>query len=282
MGETTIPYVHYSFSPWWGCVKVSPGCAHCFADTFDHRLGFSHWGPQAPRRLFDAKHFLAPLRWNRRRERGAAEFRVLCGTMCDVFEAGPELDAQRALLFFTIESTRSLRWLLFTKRVENVREMVPPEWLERWPAHVWLIPSVEDQPRADVRIPAALRIAADTGARVGLSIEPLLGPIAARRYLMPDCPDCAGSGIERVNREHCVRCFGGACPSPGVDWVIVGGESGHAAREMDLDAFRSLREQCRAAGKSFYAKQDSGRYPAQQGRIPDELWVREYPRELAA
>jgi protein gp37 len=279
VGETSIPYVHYTFSPWWGCVKVSPGCAHCFADTFDHRLGFSHWGPTAPRRLFGDEHWKAPLRWNRRRERGDERFRVLCGTMCDVFESGPGLDLQRLSLFYTIETTPALRWLLFTKRVENVREMVPREWLVRWPSHVWLVPSVEDQPRAEVRIPEALSIAVDTGAHVGLSLEPLLGRIELTHV------QCLGHSLDALRGEWCsdrTGCLVSDKSAAAVSWVIAGGETGHDAREMDLGAFRSLHEQCRAAGVPFYAKQDSGPYPARQGRISDELWTREYPAELTS
>jgi protein gp37 len=65
--------------------------------------------------------------------------------------------------------------------------------------------------------------------------------------------------------------------SPQIKWVIVGGESGPKHRPMNVDWARSLIEQCTEAGVPVFTKQDSGMYPGRQGRIPDGLWLHEFP-----
>ena len=117
----------------------------------------------------------------------------------------------------------------------------------QWPLRsVWLGVSVEDQERANERVPLLL----NTPAAVRfLSCEPLLGPVDVARYL-PICVAADGV-IDGTVREQ-------------VDWVIVGGESGAHSRPMDLDWARSLRDQCAAAGVPFFMKQ-TGRWIAAGG-----------------
>jgi protein gp37 len=135
----------------------------------------------------------------------------------------------------------------------------------RWPLpNVWLGVSAENQQWADIRIPALL----DTPAAVRfVSAEPLLGPIdlnyvpsgtrmdgGPRRdsVLVEACSDCGGWGGDpcgQFDGPHFVKRRGG------IDWVIVGGESGHGARPMHPDWARSLRDQCQAAGVAFLFKQ---------------------------
>ena len=129
------------------------------------------------------------------------------------------------------------------------------EGVRRWPLpHAWLGTSVEDQQAARERIPHLLRCP----ARVRfLSCEPLLGPVDVRPWL---------GGVDVV-REHNLRGKVISCQRSGVDWVIVGGESGPGARPMHPDWARLLRDQCRAAGVSFFFKQ-WGRF------IPeDQIWL---------
>ena len=133
MGKTTgISWTDHTFNPWWGCVKVSPGCQRCYAETWDKAKGggISHWGPTAPRRFFGDKHWAEPLAWNRAAERDGVRRRVLCGSMCDVFEHRPDLGDHRFCLYSLIEQTPMLDWLLLTKRPENVMDFVP-EWITR-------------------------------------------------------------------------------------------------------------------------------------------------------
>lgn len=120
-----------------------------------------------------------------------------------------------------------------------------------WPLpNVWMMTSAEDQKRADERIPDLLKTPA---AVRGVSLEPLLGPIDIRDYLPAPAPlnlastYVDGDDVERLDLtgERIV----------GLDWVIVGGESGPNARPMHHEWPLSLRDQCVAAGVPFFFKQ---------------------------
>lgn len=250
MGATTIEWCHYTFNPWWGCTKVSPGCDHCYAETFDKRVGGAHWGAGVPRRVFGEAHWREPLKWNAKARAGYVRPRVFCASMADVFD--PEApDAERAKLWSLIAATPSLDWLLLTKRPQLAMRYLP--WgvspvgasgamaevgCTPWP-NVWIGTTVEDQERADLRVPRLLQIPA---AVRFLSVEPLLGPVDLWAYLPGEIRDASLKAL-------------GSPPMPAVDWVIVGGESGHGARPMQDDWVRSLRDQCGAAGVSFFFKQ---------------------------
>ena len=65
---------------------------------------------------------------------------------------------------------------------------------------------------------------------------------------------------------------------PGIAWYIVGGESGPVHRPMELEWLEDLLRGCRQQGAKLFVKQDSGRQPGKQGRIPQALWVQEFPR----
>jgi protein gp37 len=111
---------------------------------------------------------------------------------------------------------------------------------------VWLGVSVEDQKRADLRIPALL----DTPAAVRfLSCEPLLGPINLQEVARADSPDGGWSAVASLGHGEQPRI------GVGIDWVIVGGESGSGARPMHPDWARALRDQCTAADVPFFFKQ---------------------------
>jgi len=127
---------------------------------------------------------------------------------------------------------------------------------------VWLGTSVENQAAADERIPHLL---ATPAAVRFLSVEPLLGPVDFSRWLPIRHSTGLAPWVPDGDRRD-------------LHWVIVGGESGPGARPMDLAWARSLIEQCRAARVPVFVKQDSGPKPGRQGRIPDNLWVKEYPK----
>lgn len=147
----------------------------------------------------------------------------------------------------------------------------------RWPLpNVWLGVSVEDQYTADARIPLLL----DTPAAVRfVSAEPLIGPVELTSYLRPMLrlvvpafdPARAKAVIAEAFTEPVLQCQPGdqfsVIPGVGVDWVIVGGESGPGARPFDVGWARSLVEQCRAAGAPCFVKQ-LGAWPFERPR-PD-------------
>lgn len=246
MGKTTeISWTDHTFNPWWGCVKVSPACTHCYAATFAGRFNVE-WGPKAERRFFDQKHWNEPLKWDRKAKAHGLRRRVFCASMADVFEALPEdhpdadrMAEERMRLWGIVNDTPNLDWLLLTKRPENIPAMVPYGWMHGagFPSNVWCGTTAENQEYADQRIPALLQVPA---AVRFLSCEPLLGPVDVDQWL-----DC---GYESGGPQGWVS-------EPSINWVIVGGESGPGARPMHPDWARSLRDQCVAAGVPFHFKQ---------------------------
>lgn len=227
MKDTKIAWTHSTFNPWWGCEKVSPGCANCYAEAFARRTGHGVWGKASPRRFFGDAHWAEPLKWNRDAEKAGERRRVFCASMADVFEDRPDLMGHRARLAYLIGRTPNLSWLLLTKRPENIARL----WItDVVPPNVWLGTTTEDQERADLRIPYLLAVPA---AVRFLSVEPLLGPVDIFRWIHP-----------------CQRAV-----LTGIDWVIVGGESGPKARPCDVAWIRGVVEQCREAGVPAFVKQ---------------------------
>lgn len=221
--NSAIEWTHHTFNPWWGCTKVSPGCKHCYAEAFSHRIGQDIWGPKAVRRFFGDAHWSEPLKWNSEALDTGVRRRVFCASMADVFENRAELRPHRNRLWQLIENSPGLDWLLLTKRPERIAKSVP--WGNKWPDNVWMGVTAENQRWALKRIPVLLELPA---AVRFLSCEPLLGPLEL------------GSWLQGVRR---------------VDWVIAGGESGHKARPMNPEWARSVRDQCRQAKVPFHFKQ---------------------------
>jgi protein gp37 len=110
--------------------------------------------------------------------------------------------------------------------------------------NVWLGVTVEDQQRADERIPLLLQVPA---AVRFLSVEPMLGPVDISSHLANVCQGVHWGRLRPGTKDP-------AWPSA-ISWVICGGESGHGARPMHPDWARSLRDQCQAAGVPFFMKQ---------------------------
>ena len=157
--------------------------------------------------------------------------------------------------------------------VPHLRPGVP--W---WPlSNVWLGVSVEDQTRANERIPDLL---ATPAAIRFVSAEPLLGPV---QFSHMDVENTAPTGFYVINALTGRNSdMGRPCPDvPRLDWVICGGESGPAARPMHPDWARSLRDQCAAAGVAFFMKQMSGPVKSRMPAIPDDLMVRQTPHAKA-
>lgn len=251
--ESKIAWTHSTFNPWRGCQRVSPGCEHCYAETLskrNHKL-LGQWGPPASggtRVVAAPSQWRAPLRWNAQAAIHRQQHRVFCSSLADVFEDLRDLDLPRQWLWRLIVDTPHLTWMLLTKRPQNIRNMVPAQWVHNapeWPRNVWIGTTVEDQ--ADERIQELESIPAPVRF---LSVEPMLGPVSLDFLAWRRCSFCGHRG----------GCF---CACPGgesfhkrsVDWVICGGESGPSARPFDLAWARSLRDQCAAAGVPFFFKQ---------------------------
>lgn len=267
MGEgSKIEWTDHTFNPWWGCVKVSEACAHCYAESFAKRTGHDVWGADKPRRFFGDEHWAAPLKWDQAASEKGERHRVFCASMADVFEAyeGPsvdDLEVARSDLFVLIHKTPNLDWLLLTKRPENILGRVPGIWIEKFPDNVWVGTTVENQEAADKRIPELLKVPA---AVRFLSCEPLLGEVLltseGRIHATGDHPEMIGYMVGPDDGESTLkRTAAQAMAEGGIHWVICGGESdphhGKSARPMHPDWARSLRDQCNGAGVSFFFKQ---------------------------
>jgi protein gp37 len=247
--ETGISWTHFTFNPWMGCLKVSPACKFCYAESDRKMRGQLLWGPEAPRQVTSAAYWKQPLKWDREARESGVRARVFCGSLCDVME---DFDGElinggccsglqdiREWLYDLIEKTPNLDWLLLTKRPQNYSRFLPKSWLEDLRPNVWGMTTVESSQYL-WRVNELLDV---PFAVWGLSLEPLLGPV-----VLPD-------RFLRLGKRA---------------WVIVGGESGHGARPMHPDWARSLRDQCVAAGVPFHFKQHgewSPRGPSSLGYV---------------
>lgn len=252
--HSAIEWTDATFNPWWGCAKVSPGCDHCYAerDAGRYQPGRRLWGIDAERREFGDAHWNEPRKWNKRAQREGRRLRVFCASMADVFDKNAPAGA-RERLWALIRETPHLDWLLLTKRIGNVRRMLPSDWGAGY-LNVWLGISVVDQEEADRDIPKLLALPA---AIRFLSCEPLLDRIA---FPLP----CEDSIFWR-----------------GLHWIIVGGESGAKARPMLESWALSIILDCKRAGAAVFFKQGSQanwtRFKEFES-FPAYLQVREFPR----
>lgn len=244
-----ISWTDATFNSWWGCAKVSPACANCYAERDSRRWGFDVWGLGGGRRFFGDAHWAEPFKWNRMAEKAGVRKRVFCASMADVCErhddprTSDRMEVERFRLGLTIASTPWLNWLLLTKRPENALALLPPSMFgraakvgetaeqDRYPDNVWWGTTVENQKYADGRLPYLLLLPA---AVRFISYEPALGPLDLQPYF--------GALGDRYSRCE-------------LDWVIAGGESGPRARPSAPAWFRSVRDQCVSANVPFHFKQ---------------------------
>lgn len=286
--ETKIEWCDKTFSPWVGCAKISPACDHCYAESWAKRSGMVQWGPSAARRRTSEAYWRLPLKWDREAAKTGTRPRVFCASLADVFDNAVPQEWRRDL-FSLIDMCRHLDWILLTKRIGNARGMLNSLTLGFWDMspwpHVWLGATICNQDEADrdvtklLAIPAAVRF---------VSIEPMLGPIDMTR-------------VKGVTQHSVDVLRGGAWDVPSwtpgftnhsdmatVSWVISGGESGPAARPSHPDWFRSLRDQCAAAGVPYLHKQNGEWVSVSEveGRgdnytFPDGATVRRVGKKLA-
>ena len=285
MGERSK--IEWTDSTWpivQGCDPVSPGCANCYAVPLVHRLAWNT-NPKisAPikgvvahhkdRLRFTGKVALRedrmdwPLKWKKGRM-------IFVPSHGDLFHKDVP-DAFIDRVFAVMALTPQHSYQVLTKRAERMRDYIIALHdgkravisaareicgsivggvvilnAQRLMEHVWLGISAEDQQRADERIPLLLQ----TPAAVRfVSLEPLLGPIDLTDHCNGHYFFNSLSGTrwhDDPDRSRPEEKF-----SPGLDWVIVGGESGPHARPMHPEWVRSLRNQCEAAAVPFFLKQ---------------------------
>jgi protein gp37 len=235
MGEVTaIAWTDHTWNPWMGCHKVSAGCKNCYAETLTKkRMKLEVWGLNGPRQRTGKAIWARPHTWNREARNERRPHMVFCASLADVFEDEPGPNAWRSDVFDVIRQTPWLDYQLLTKRPENLARMLPDDWGSGWP-NVWLGTSIEDNRVAErseilTSVPAIVHF---------ISYEPAIGP------------------FHDVSLE-------------GIEWLIVGGESGPGYREMNLDWARDVQSRCatinelHAAGEhphgtAFFFKQNHG------------------------
>lgn len=283
MAETTIEWAKYTFNPWEGCSRVSPGCVNCYAEARDRRLhGGKHWGILAPRKPMSDDYWKAPIAWNRKAQAAGVRENVFCGSLHDVFEwshhepeaLAVQVDGRRRLGDM-IRATPWLNKLLLTKRPENWKQAFEQMGLsttEPTPG-VWVGVTAEDQKRADERIPILLQIPA---AKRFVSYEPALEGVNFKRIEI----NPPGSG----GTVYLDALTGWACSAGGrwqayapIDQIIIGGESGPGARPFNEEwAARTILD-CRAAGVAAFFKQYGQRAyrPAlSEPRMTVPIWLK--------
>lgn len=289
MGENSrIEWTDHTFNPWTGCTKVSPGCANCYAESWSKRSGLVEWGDNGTRRRTSEAKWKEPLKWNRDAAAAGERRKVFCASLADVFEEREELQPWRLELFELIHETAWLDWLLLTKRPAFAAQWlldyrvgldVDEEELDPF-LNLWLGTSVENQDAANERV---LKLLDAPAAVHFLSCEPLLGPVD-----LTSVGEYDGRPVSALINHPCVDDEPGGV---GIDWVIVGGESGPRSRRLQVEWVRDLREQCRAAGVACFVKQlgakpvdaDGNRVSVQdpKGGVwdqwPHDLRVREFP-----
>ncbi len=250
MGENSnISWTDHTWNGWWGCSRVSPACDFCYAESLSKRFGYSIWGDKSERRFFGDKHWNEPLKWNREAlAKFGRQARVFCASMADVFEDREDLEPHRDRLWDLIAKTPNLRWNLLTKRHLGIAK-----YRDKWSAlpNVHCGVTVENH-TYDFRITPDVE---------WVSVEPLLGPL--RLFQIP---------VKNINNLR---------------WTIIGGESGHGAREMRLEWALELINECRNFGIAVHFKQTGDvlarklglkdRSGKDSSEWPKELQVQEFP-----
>ena len=240
---TAIEWTDQTWNPVTGCSKVSPGCAHCYAETLSLRFGWSKkpWTPAnaAENVVLHPERLSKPLTWRK-------PSMVFVNSMSDLFH---ELVPDNFIcdVFSVMQEAEQHTFQVLTKRPERARDFMRTYFADDqfWgapPPNVWLGTSIENDfwtIRADAlrETPAAVRF---------ISAEPLLAPLPALDLT-------------------------------GIDWLIVGGESGPIHRPIAAEWVRDLRDRATENATAFFFKQWGGRTPKAGGRMLDGREWSEYP-----
>lgn len=233
-----IEWTDATWNPVRGCTKVSPGCKHCYAETFAERFRGVKGHPfefgfdlrLVPHKLGD------PIRWGTSRM-------IFVNSMSDLFHDAVPVDYIKKVCRVMLAANWHTYQIL-TKRPERMAKLLNSELRTAAKAdHIWWGVSVENRchglPRIDL-------LRAASPAVAFLSVEPLL------------------EDLGKVNLK-------------GIKWVIVGGESGYGARPLDPAWVRSIRAQCQKSNVPFFFKQWGGVRKAVTGRLLDGRTYDDFP-----
>jgi len=284
-----IEWCDATWNPTVGCSVLSPGCKHCYAMKLAGRLdlmglpmyqgytikmpaGFV-WNGRVS--LSTEQQLIKPLLWRRPR-------RIFVNSMSDLMhEALPDATVDLVMGIIARFGCDWHKALVLTKRDERMlRYMSDPET----PRRIWTLiadDQVPDAPECPLapQLPEHREAFIEAGIRFGWPLPGLWLGVSVEdreRLARIDRLRRAPAAVRFLSIEPLLEDLGELDLS-GIDWVIVGGETGPRARDMDPAWARSIRAQCRAAGVAFFMKQ-----MAKQRPIPEDLFVREFPLADAA
>jgi protein gp37 len=274
--KSAIEWTEATLNPWTGCTKVSPGCAHCY---IDRTPPFRIHG-----RRFEGGHIPLVFHMERleRMVRRRKPTLYFVNSLSDLFHKDAS-DEQIARVFGAMAAAPQHTFQVLTKRPERMVELLNhPEFenvMRRASGevghalplpNVWLGVSIENRRfvgRADLlrQTPAVVRF---------ISAEPLLGPLVAPDAWLdiddPDVPELPDWHDDYTGPELNLT---------GIDWVIIGGESGPSHRPMKIRWARDLRDACRDYSVACFVKQMGGHRPGSKLEdLPEDLRIRELPR----
>jgi protein gp37 len=228
--HTSIEWTDATWNPVRGCTKITPGCAHCYAETFAERFRGVRGHPYEQGfdlRLVPEK-LSEPLHWRRSRM-------IFVNSMSDLFHQ----DVPDDYIVAVTKVMQLAKWHTFqvlTKRSERLRDLLASKLaFAAEDSHIWWGVSVENRKHG---LPRIGHLQAASAAVRFLSIEPLLEDL-------------------------------GTFNLTGIAWVIVGGESGSGARPLQPSWVRGIRELCRRDDIPFFFKQWGGRQKKAAGRRLD-------------
>lgn len=293
MAESTgISWTNSTWNPWRGCVKVSEGCKHCYADDLAKRnpatLGV--WGPEGigTRVVAAESYWREPLKWDRKAKESGQPWRVFCCSLADVFEewggpvhdtCGNRLHAAPGLIGGT---TKSDHWYSESPCDDSPAPLATLDdvrarafaMMESTPHLTWLVLTKRPENILRMAPPAWLKkwpanvwpgATTENQARAAERIPHLLKVPAAVRWLSVE-PQIGPVDLARWLPIYRTRGASGQLAGPWMrsasypsegspTWIITGGESGHGARPFQIEWARSLRDQCKAASVAFFHKQ---------------------------
>jgi protein gp37 len=300
VAKTTIEWSDTVWNPTTGCTKIAAGCKHCYAKEMHRRLramGQPKYDHDFGEVRCHPGELEKPLHWRKPR-------RVFVDSMSDLFH--PDVPSEFiAAVFGVMAATPQHTYQVLTKRPERARRWF--EWYEGTSgagasAHAALYEAAErlgrqrylwaerianqtPWPLPNVHLGYSASTQADLERGIGdllatpaavrwLSLEPLVGPV---EWPFLRCGICGGRGTLPVGRHDQDWCAGSQCC--GVDWLVVGCESGPNARTCELDWVRSIVEQCKAAGVPVFVKQlqIDGKLSKNPDEWPEDLRIRQYP-----
>lgn len=236
--KTEIEWTNTTWNPVTGCTKISPGCDNCYAERFAERWRGTKGHPY--KNGFDLT--LRPERLTQPLSWREPRM-IFVNSMSDLFHKEiPEEYIHR--VFDTMEAADNHIFQVLTKRSSLMRNFVNKRYKTKSvPAHIWLGVSVEDAKRK-----SRIKHLQETNAYIKfLSLEPLLGALGPTDF-------------------------------SGIGWIIVGGESGPGAREMDVEWVREIRDLCLKQKIPFFFKQWGGLRPKSGGRTLDKKEWSQFPK----